>query len=49
MFTAQLNQQLNDEMYPRGNSTSLDVTIEILRNWRQSSYCQGLVEKSLRE
>ncbi len=49
MFAAQLNQQLNDEIYPRGNSTSLDVTIKTLRKWQKSSYCQGLVEKSLRE
>jgi hypothetical protein len=47
-FFAPINEQLNHEIFPQGRSTPLDQSLKLLRKWQQSSYCQGLIEKSLR-
>lgn len=45
---APINEQLNNEIFPQGRSTPMDHSLKVLRKWQQSSYCQGLIEKSLR-
>lgn len=47
-YFAPINEQLNHEIFPQGRSTPLDHSLKLLRKWQQSSYCQGLIEKSLR-
>lgn len=47
-YFAPINEQLNHEIFPQGRSTPVDHSLKLLRKWQQSSYCQGLIEKSLR-
>ena len=47
-YFAPTAEKLNEEIYPQGRSTPVEHSLKVVRGWQQSSYCQRLIESSLR-
>jgi hypothetical protein len=47
-YFAPIAEKLNEEMYPQGRTTPIGHSLKVVRGWQQWSYCQRLIESSLR-